>query len=51
VVKPGDEVLILEPAYDSYEPPILLSGGIPIHIPLKKGDFSIDWERVISSVT
>lgn len=51
VVKPGDEVLILEPAYDSYEPAILLSGGIPIHIPLKKGDFSIDWERVISSVT
>lgn len=51
VVKPGDEVLILEPAFDSYEPAILLSGGISIHIPLKKGDFSIDWERVISSVT
>ncbi len=50
IVKPGDEVIVLEPAYDSYEPAILLSGGIPIHIPLKLPDFSVDWDRVRSAV-
>ncbi|MDF2157637.1 methionine aminotransferase [Algoriphagus sp. CAU 1675] len=50
IIKPGDEVIVLEPAYDSYEPSILLSGGIPIHIPLKLPDFSVDWDRVRSAV-
>lgn len=51
IVKPEDEVIVLEPAYDCYEPAILLSGGEPIHIPLKLPDFSVDWERVKSAIT
>ncbi len=43
LVSPGDEVLMLEPTYDSYIPAVQLAGGIPITIPLKQPDFSIDW--------
>ncbi|NVJ85657.1 MAG: aminotransferase class I/II-fold pyridoxal phosphate-dependent enzyme [Algoriphagus sp.] len=50
VVDPGDEVILLEPAYDSYEPAVILSGGIPIHVDLKPGEFSIDWEKVRHAV-
>src|SRR5690606_12582340 len=41
-----DEVIIFEPAYDCYEPAIVLNGGKSINIPLKLPDFSIDWETV-----
>ncbi|MCP2042673.1 pyridoxal phosphate-dependent aminotransferase [Pontibacter sp. HSC-36F09] len=54
VVKPGDEVVVLEPCYDSYAPAIRLAGGIPIYVPLAIPDFSIDWDllkRNISSRT
>lgn len=51
VIHPGDEALILEPAYDSYEPAILLNGGIPIHIPLNEHDFSVNWDQVKSAVS
>ncbi|WP_297334854.1 methionine aminotransferase [Algoriphagus sp.] len=51
VLRSGDEALILEPAYDSYEAAVILNGGIPIHIPLKEKDFSVDWDRVRSSVS
>lgn len=33
-IKPGDEVIVFDPAYDSYDPVIRLHGGIPVHIPL-----------------
>lgn len=49
-VHTGDEVIIIEPSYDSYSPSIKIAGGIPIPILLKK-DFSIDWEKVGRSVT
>lgn len=45
-VHPGDEVIIFEPAYDSYVPAIQLSGGIPVHMELKAPDFRIDWDQV-----
>jgi methionine aminotransferase len=51
VVRKGDEVVILEPAYDSYEPAITLNGGTPVYVPLKTGDFSVDWDRVGDAVT
>lgn len=51
VVSPGDEVIIFEPAYDSYVPVVQINGGKPILIPLDKKDFSIDWERVKESLT
>ena len=45
-VKEGDEVIIFEPAYDSYAPAIELCGGIPIYVQLKAPDFHIDWNEV-----
>jgi methionine aminotransferase len=42
----GDEVLIVEPAYDSYIPAITLSGGIPVSISMTFPDYRIDWEYV-----
>ena len=50
VVKEGDEVILLEPAYDSYAPAVILNGGIPIYIPLRLPDFSVDWEKVKSAI-
>ncbi|REK50365.1 MAG: aminotransferase class I/II-fold pyridoxal phosphate-dependent enzyme [Bacteroidetes bacterium] len=43
IVKPGDEVIVIEPAYDSYVPAILLNGGIPVLYSLYGPDFKIDW--------
>jgi len=51
VVRPGDEVLVLEPSYDSYVPGILLNGGIPVFVALNPTDFSVDWELVASKIT
>ncbi len=50
-VRPGDEVLVFDPCYDSYEPAIELAGGRAIHIPMSAGDFSIDWDRVESAIS
>lgn len=50
-VRKGDEVIVLKPAYDSYEPAIELNGGIPVPVPLKDLDFSIDWELLKSKIT
>ena len=46
VVRPGDEVVVLDPCYDCYEPAIDLAGGIAVHVPLDPRDFSVDWQRV-----
>ncbi len=51
VVRPGDEVILLEPAYDSYEPAVELAGGRTIRIPLRRPDFSVDWERVRAALS
>jgi methionine aminotransferase len=51
VVRPGDEVIVLEPSYDSYGPAITLNGGIPVFVALQSPDFSVDWELVTSKVT
>ena len=50
-VQPGDEVIVFDPCYDSYEPAIILAGGKAIHIPLTSGSFSIDWKLVSSAIT
>jgi methionine aminotransferase len=44
-------VIIFDPAYDSYEPAVLLNGGIPVHVPLTFPGYEIDWDRLRSSVT
>ena len=51
VVHDGDEVIVLDPCYDSYEPAIELAGGRAVHIPLKLPDFSVDWQRVRDAIT
>ncbi|MEM1145526.1 MAG: methionine aminotransferase [Pseudomonadota bacterium] len=50
-VNPGDEVIVLDPVYDSYEPAVELAGGRCVHVPLNTNDFSTDWERVRAAVT
>ena len=46
VIAPGDEVLLFDPAYDSYEPAVRLAGGRCHRIPLAPPAFQIDWQRV-----
>lgn len=46
----GDEVIVLEPAYDSYVPVLTLSGAVPVFIPLNTNDFGADWDRVAAAV-
>ncbi len=46
VLRPGDEVIVFEPAYDSYIPNIEINGAIPVRIDLKFPDYRIDWEEV-----
>lgn len=50
-LQPGDEVIVFEPAYDSYIPNIEINGGVAIRIPLQFPDFRIDWDRVQKSVS
>ena len=51
VVHAGEEVIVLDPCYDSYEPAIELAGAKAVHIPLLLPDFSVDWQRVKDAVT
>ncbi|RYU80257.1 methionine aminotransferase [Hymenobacter persicinus] len=51
VVRPGDEVLVLEPAYDLYGPAIRLQGGVPVYVPLRLPDFRPDWDLVAAALT
>lgn len=46
LIREDDEVIVFEPAYDSYVPAIKLAGGIPVCIPLKLPDYHIDWSEV-----
>ena len=51
VVHTGDEVIVLDPCYDSYEPAIELAGGHAVHVTLTLPDFGVDWERVAAACT
>lgn len=50
VINHGDEVILFDPAYDCYDPSIILFGGIPIHLKLKFPSFQINWEEVESKI-
>jgi methionine transaminase len=47
----GDEVIVLDPCYDSYEPAIELQGARAIHVPLELPEFRVDWDRVKDAVS
>jgi methionine aminotransferase len=50
ILHPGDEVILFDPAYDTYEPGIRLNGAVARRIPLQAPDFRIDWQRVEDAV-
>ncbi|MDB5744069.1 MAG: aminotransferase [Polaromonas sp.] len=51
IVHPGDEVIVLEPCYDSYVPNIELAGGTVVRIPLTPGTFRPDFEKIAAALT
>src|SRR3989339_1332817 len=51
VVHPGDEVIVLEPCYDSYVPNIELAGGVPVRVPLIPGTFRPDFQSIAATIT
>jgi methionine transaminase len=50
-VSAGDEVIVFDPCYDSYDPAIRLNGGIPVHINLSFPDYAIDWSLVKKKIS
>ena len=51
ILQPGDEVIVFEPAYDSYIPNIIANGAVPVRIPLMFPDYKIDWNLVSRSIS
>jgi methionine transaminase len=51
VLQPGDEVIVLEPAYDSYIPNIEMNGAKAIPVSLSAPDFKVDWEMIKNAIT
>jgi len=51
LIRPGDEVLLFEPAYDSYAPSVEVNGGRPVYVQLRFPDYSIDWREVQDAIT
>ena len=51
VVHPGDEVIVLEPCYDSYVPNIELAGGVVVRVPLTPGTFRPDFDKITAALT
>lgn len=50
-IKDEDEVILFEPAYESYAPAVSINGGRPIYVALKQPNFHIDWEEVRKMIT
>ena len=50
-VAPGDEVILLDPCYDSYQPSVELAGGRAIHVPLQGPGFALDRERLQAAIS
>ena len=51
IVRPNDEVIVFDPAYDAYKPAIELAGGRSVHIALKAPDYTINWRTVEQKIT
>ncbi|WP_437761063.1 methionine aminotransferase [Sorangium sp. So ce1389] len=50
-VRPGDEVILFQPCYDSYAPAVLLNGGTPVFVTLRYPDYRVDWDEVRRAIT
>ncbi|WP_437278514.1 methionine aminotransferase [Sorangium sp. So ce375] len=50
-VRPGDEVILFQPCYDSYAPAVLLNGGTPVFVTLRFPDYRVDWDEVRRAIT
>lgn len=50
-VRPGDEVILFDPCYDSYQPAVELAGGRAVHVPLAPGTFALDRERLAAALS
>ncbi|WP_369959850.1 pyridoxal phosphate-dependent aminotransferase [Pseudomonas benzenivorans] len=51
LIRPGDEAIVFDPCYDSYEPSVELAGGRCVHVPLALPDFAIDWQRLADALS
>ena len=51
IVRAGDEVILLDPAYDSDQPAVDLAGGRAMHVPLQRPGFGVDWQRLRDAIT
>ena len=51
VVQPGDEVILLDPCFDSYAPNVALAGGVAVHVPLASGSFAPDFDRIAQALS
>jgi methionine aminotransferase len=51
VVRAGDEVIVFDPCYDSYDPAITLQGATAVHVPLDPETFAIDWDRAAAAIS
>ena len=51
LIRPGDEVILFEPTYDSYGPAVEVHGGVPVYVQLRYPDYSIDWQAVQAAIT
>ncbi|MNJ21042.1 Methionine aminotransferase [compost metagenome] len=51
VIRTGDEVIVFDPSYDSYEPSVELAGGRCVHVQLTDGEFAIDWQKLTDALS
>lgn len=51
LVESGDEVIVLDPCYDSYAPVITLNGGRPVHVELEQPSYTVDWDKVKKAIS
>ncbi|SHM06210.1 pyridoxal phosphate-dependent aminotransferase [Phytopseudomonas punonensis] len=51
LIHPGDEAIVFDPCYDSYDPSVTLAGGHCVHVPLAAGNFAIDWQRLEAALS
>ena len=51
ILRPGDEVIVLEPGYDSYIPNIIINGALPVLVQLRYPAYSVPWDEIRSKIT